>query len=68
IGSCGDIARETGQAWETIWELAQTTIPEGFRSMQPGEEVRQGDRWFGPVGDDYDDLCWQRPTTAISAA
>lgn len=68
IGSCGDIARETSQAWETVWELAQTTIPEGFRSMQPGEEVRQGDRWFGPVGDDYDDLCWRRPTTAISAA
>ncbi|EDL62264.1 hypothetical protein [Gimesia maris] len=59
LGSVADIAKERGLVKAAVIALAVKHMPEGFRRLHRHEEVRKGDRWFGPVCDDYEDLCWQ---------
>lgn len=59
LGSVADIAKERGLVKAAVIALAVKHMPEGFRCLHRHEEVRKGDRWFGPVCDDYEDLCWQ---------
>lgn len=59
LGSAADIAQELGVPHDAVITMAKDQLPEGLRLMHLHEEVRKGDRWFGPACDDYHDLCWQ---------
>ncbi len=56
------LANNTGLTVDELQAEAESKLPRNFRFMIAGEEVKTGDLWYRPIGDDVDSLMWQAIT------